>query len=104
MAALLLAVAHIFMTTRLYEDLTIQALWFAGTGLGVFAVGLVNVLALQAPTMLGRALALLANLLTTILMILLYWLHPAGQILFGLALFAVLSVCTLTAFLRPIPT
>lgn len=94
-AALLLAVGHIFMTTRMYADLTVPALWFAGTGLEVFAVGLLNLLALQTPTGLGRALALAANVMTTVLMALLYWLHPAGQVLFGLVLFALLTLCAL---------
>lgn len=97
-AALLLAVGHIYMTTRLYADLTVPALWFAGTGVGVFAVGLLNLLALREPTGLGRVLALAANVMTTVLMALLYWLHPAGQILFGLVLFAVLTLCALAGF------
>ncbi|WP_377368566.1 hypothetical protein [Phenylobacterium ferrooxidans] len=36
--------------------------------------------------------------MTTVLMALLYWLHPAGQILFGLVLFAVLTLCALAGF------
>lgn len=96
-AALLLAVGHIYMTTRMYPDLTVPALWFAGTGLGLLAVGLLNLLTLREPTGLGRGLALATNVMTTILMALLYWLHPAGQILFGLVLFVVLTLCALAA-------
>ncbi|MDO8801652.1 hypothetical protein [Phenylobacterium sp.] len=33
--------------------------------------------------------------MTTVLMALLYWLHPAGQVLFGLVLFALLTLCAL---------
>ncbi|MDP2011303.1 MAG: hypothetical protein Q8K11_14110 [Phenylobacterium sp.] len=96
-AALLLAVGHIYMTTRLYADLTVPALWFAGTGLGLFAIGLLNLLALRERTGLGRGLALATNVMTTIFMTLLYWLHPAGQVLFGLVLFAILTLCALAA-------
>ena len=96
-AALLLAVAHIYMTTRLYSDLTVPALWFAGTGLGLFAVALLNLLALREPTGLSRGLTLAANVMTTTFMALLYWLHQAGQVLFGLVLFAVLTLCALAS-------
>lgn len=100
-AALLLSMLHLFVTTRLYSTVTLPALWFAGTGLALFAVGLLNLVALRAPSRFSSLLALIANLMTTIFMLLLYTVHPAAQVSFGIGLFVVLSGCAIALLRRP---
>jgi hypothetical protein len=99
-AALLLSLVHVFLTTRIYSALTVPALWFAGTGLALFAVALLNILALRMPTKLAVALVLVANLMTTTFMLLLYSIHPDAQVSFGIALFVVLSSCSVALLSR----
>ena len=99
-AALLLSIVHLFVTTRIYPTLTLPALWFAGPGLALFAIGLLNVVALRTPTRLSSLLVLIANLMTAIFMLLLYSVHPAAQVSFGIGLFVVLSCCSIALLRR----
>lgn len=93
-AAALLSLLHLFVATRIYRDLTVDALWFSGTGLALLAIALINLLRLSEPTRLSAIVALAANVLTMTFMVLLASVHPAPQVFFGLALFVALTLCS----------
>lgn len=93
-AAALLSLVHLFVATRIYPAVTVEALWFSGTGLALLAVALINLLRLREPTRLSAIVASAVNVLTTIFMVVLASIHPAPQVLFGLALFVALTLCS----------
>lgn len=94
-AALLLGLAHVAYTGRLHQALTLDALWFAGTGLALIAIALLNITALRAEGRASPGLVLAGNLATTGFLVLLWTVHQAPQVMAGLVLFVVLTGCAL---------
>ena len=92
-AALLLGGVHVAYTARLHHDLTLDALWFAGTGLALIAIALLNITALRAEGRGSPGLVLAANLVTTGFFALIWTVHEAPQVMAGLVLFVVLTGC-----------
>ncbi|HMB24097.1 MAG TPA: hypothetical protein VKP08_14740 [Anaerolineales bacterium] len=91
-----LGILHTVLTPLFYSSLTEDALWFAGTGLGLLFLGLFNLAMLRAPA--AHELCLAANILGSVFGILIVVVMPAPQAL--LALLAFLGVTVGCVFAR----
>jgi hypothetical protein len=76
---LLLGVGHMTATPAFYPGFTAEALWFAGTGLALVFLGLLNLTATQTPGKTGMILCLLANALASVYGVLIPMLVPEPQ-------------------------
>lgn len=63
---ILLGVGHTIMTPVFYHQLTLDALWFAGTGLALIFLGILNVFAIKTAITIINTVCICANLLVTI--------------------------------------
>jgi len=63
---LLLGVGHTLMTLVLYSAFSADMLWFAGTGLALICLGLLNVIALQTKLSWVFLIVILANVIATL--------------------------------------
>jgi len=75
---------HILLTPLFYSGFTIDALWFAGTGLGTLFLGLLNLAVLHAPARAALDLCLLANIIGSVYGILIVIILPEPQALLAL--------------------
>ncbi|MEL6366120.1 MAG: hypothetical protein AAFR11_14885 [Pseudomonadota bacterium] len=88
--AALLGLGHLGLTAAIYDAPSLEALWFAGSGLAFFAVALGN-LAEPGPSRAARIIRLAQNLTMVGFFTAARTLLPAPQVGVGLALFLVLS-------------
>lgn len=59
---LALGLIHTLLTSLFYPAFNTDALWFAGTGLGLIFLGLLNLVMVRAPTLASINLCLMGNL------------------------------------------
>ena len=91
-AAVALGLGHLAVTFLAFERMSLDALWFAGSGLAIILGGIINLFALLAShDSAGRALLGIANLAMTAFVALILFLAPEPQVIIGLILFAGLT-------------
>jgi hypothetical protein len=94
-----LGCAHLLFTLHDYDEFSLGAMWFAGSGLAIVFAGFLNVAHLRGAgrDRLVRALALLANVVCALLFAAALSLMRQPQVLVGLALFAFAAFAAATA-------
>ena len=99
-SALLIAlgVVHAAMTPVFYGRFSHNALWFAGSGLAMIFVGMLNITLSRdvVRDRLVRAFCYAANLLTVVFGFLMVTVNHEPQVIFG---FVLIALMTVTAFL-----
>jgi MFS-type transporter involved in bile tolerance (Atg22 family) len=93
-----LGVVHTALTPAFYSRLTPNAMWFAGAGLAVVFVGILNVILGRdaGRDSIVRVLCYVANLLTAAFGVLIVVVDTEPQVIFGMML---ILIITTTAFL-----
>lgn len=93
-----LGVVHTALTPVFYENFSHNALWFAGSGLAMIFVGLLNITLSRdvGRDRLVRACCYAANLLIVVFGFLMVAVNREGQVIFGLVLIVLM---TITAFM-----
>ncbi len=85
-----LGILHTLLTPLFYSGFTTDALWFAGTGLGLLFLGLFNLAVLKSGAQAALNLCLIANIIGSLYGILIVIILPEPQAF--LALLAFLGV------------
>lgn len=93
LSGLLLGVLHLALTLPIYGRLSLEALWFAGSGLAVVCCALMNVGALRSSAPFSRWAAVIANLLIAGFFAAAWPLLPSPQVAAGIIIFVVLAAC-----------
>lgn len=88
---LLLGVLHLALTLPMYGRLSLEALWFAGSGLAVVCCGLMNVVALRSRPPLTRWAVVTANLLIAGFFAAAWPLLPGPQVAAGFVIFIIMA-------------
>lgn len=88
---LLLGVLHLTFTLPIYGRLTLEALWFAGSGLAVVCCALMNVVAMRNSAPSSRWAVVIANLLIAGFFAAAWPLLPSPQVAAGFLVFAILA-------------
>lgn len=88
---LLLGVLHLTFTLPIYGRLSLEALWFAGSGLAVVCCALMNVLALRSSGPSSRWAVVIANLLIAGFFATAWPLLPSPQVAAGFMIFIILA-------------
>jgi len=88
---LLLGVLHLTFTLPIYGDLSLEALWFAGSGLAVVCCALMNGVALRSGSPSSRWAVVIANLLIAGFFAAAWPLLPSPQVAAGFMIFIVLA-------------
>ena len=85
-----LGCAHLLFTLHDYDEFSLDAMWFFGSGLALVFAGFLNVAHLRATgrDTLVRALTVLTNVLCTLLFVAALSLMRQPQVFVGVALFA----------------
>lgn len=99
----LLGVVHIVFTLHDYDDFTLDALWFAGSGLGIVFAGFLN-LALAKGAGKDRlllTLVLITNLICAVLFGAALFLMRQPQVFLGVLLFVFATATTLMLWRKP---
>jgi hypothetical protein len=93
-----LGIVHTSLTPMFYGRLSLNALWFAGSGLTMIFLGLLNIGVNRSMgrDRLMRILCRAANVVTTVFGVLLVTLDSEPQVIFGLVL---IILMTATAFM-----
>jgi len=78
-AGLLLGVAHTSLTVHFYRSFSLDALWFAGTGLAFILAAVMNLVRRSSDSRLAAVTSFLANLVLTLYAILIVLKLPAPQ-------------------------
>jgi Na+/glutamate symporter len=94
--AVLLGAAHLALTWPVYRAATLEALWFAGSGLAVLSTALLNIQALRQGGRRHRWLLFLANLVMAAFFAAAWPLLKGPQVALGFALFLGLAAFALT--------
>lgn len=84
---LLLGLLHLALTLPIYGRLTLEALWFAGSGLAIVCCALMNFVALRNTSLSSRWAVVLANLLITGFFAAAWQMLPSPQVAAGFAIF-----------------
>lgn len=79
-----LGILHTLLTPLFYSAFTIDALWFAGTGLGLLFLGLFNLAVLKPGVQAALNLCLTANIIGFVYSILLVIILPEPQVFLAL--------------------
>lgn len=91
-AAVLLGVGHLSLAALMFERLSLDALWFAGSGLAIVLGGMINMFAQFAHYGTGgRTVLGIANLVTMAFFALALTIVPEPQVVVGLILFGALA-------------
>lgn len=90
---LLLGLLHLTLTLPIYGRLSLEALWFAGSGLAVVCAALMNIVALRSRPPLTRWAVVTANLLIAGFFAAAWPLLPSPQVAVGFVIFIVLAAC-----------
>ena len=88
---LLLGVLHLTVTLPIYGRLSLEALWFAGSGLAVVCCALMNVVALRSSAPSSRWAVVIANLLIAGFFAAAWPLLPSPQVAAGLIIFVIFA-------------
>lgn len=93
-----LGTVHAALTPMFYGRFSLNALWFAGSGLTMIFLGFLNIAMRRAAgrDRLVQILCYAANLITTIFGVLLVTVDNEPQVIFGLVLIVLMTV---TAFM-----
>jgi hypothetical protein len=93
-----LGVVHTALTHVFYGRFSLNALWFAGSGLTMIFLGFLNIALSRAvgQDRLVQILCYIANLITTVFGILLVTVDSEPQVIFG---FVLIVLMTVTAFM-----
>ena len=95
MLAGLLGIIHLALTPLVYASLTIDALWFVGTGMAIVAAAAANVIAGKTPG-LGVRMSLAAiNIAMSGFFAAAWLVLPGPQVIIGGLLFLSLALCSL---------
>lgn len=94
---LLLGVLHLTLTLPMYGRLSLEALWFAGSGIAVICCALMNIAALRNSPPLTRWAVVTMNLLIAGFFAAAWPLLPGPQVAAGFIIFIILA-----AFFGPI--
>lgn len=101
-AAGLLGIGHLALTPLLYQNWTIDSLWFVGTGLAMLFGAGANLLGITTSGRIGRAGLVLMNMAMTVFFASAWPVLPEPQVIVGGALFAGLVVsAALSSFYAP---
>lgn len=91
--AVVLGLGHLSIAAMSFEQLSFDALWFAGSGLAIVVAGLFNLFALGASVDRKGGLILgIANLATSGFFAMALSIMPAPQVIVGLILFGGLTM------------
>jgi hypothetical protein len=92
-----LGCTHLAFTAMEYDSLSLDSVWFLGSGLAIVFAGFLNVAVIRnnGDDRMVRALSLIANLTLAGLFAATLFLMRPPQVFVGLALFAIASVCVL---------
>lgn len=93
----LLGVAHLAYSAVLYDSLTLNALWFVGTGLAVICVALNNLLE-PSNSLRGKFINAVQNMTMAAYFVVVLTILPAPQVIIGIMLFSILLVISLIDF------
>lgn len=93
LSGLLLGVLHLAFTLPIYGRLSLEALWFAGSGLAVVCCALMNVVALCSSARSSRWAVVIANLLIAGFFAAAWPLLPSPQVAAGFIIFILLAAC-----------
>ena len=99
-AGAFLGALHVALTVVFYRHVSLEALWFAGAGLGVVSVATMNIVALRAGDQSSPLILLAANTAMASFFTAAWLLMKAPQAALGVVLFAGLALCTLLRALR----
>ena len=99
----LLGALHVALTAVLYRHASLDALWFGGTGLGIAAVAVVNMVGLRAGDRSSPKIILAANTAMAAYFGYVWTFMNAPQVALGFVLFAGLAVCSAVRALK-VPT
>lgn len=94
MSVLILGLAHIAFTPVFFKTFTLDALWFAGTGLSFVFLGLLHLIRRTSSSSLSLFLSFIASLAATVFSGLIVIKMPAPQAFVAIAVNAMLSVST----------
>ena len=92
-----LGIVHVLFTIHAYGRWTLNAMWFAGSGLALVFAGFLNLALLRAgrSDLVVRLLCLFTNLLVALLFTAALLLLTEPQVYLGLALFIFETICVL---------
>lgn len=93
----LLGLVHIALTPLVYSDWTIEALWFAGSGLAIVVAATANFVRFQSSGVGSRWLVTAINLAMGCFFAAAWLVLPGPQVILGGVLFLCLAICSLTA-------
>lgn len=96
-AAMLLGTAHMALTPFAYPTWTIDALWFAGSGLAMLTGAAANIIGRDTASRSSRTMLMLVNMAMTGFFLSAWLVLPAPQVIVGGLLFAGLAVLQLKA-------
>jgi hypothetical protein len=88
---LLLGVLHLTLTLPMYGRLSLEALWFAGSGLAIVCCALMNIAALRNSPPLTRWAVVTMNLLISGFFAAAWPVLPAPQVAIGFIIFLILA-------------
>lgn len=90
-SGLLLGVLHLTLTLPIYGRLSLEALWFAGSGLAVVCCALMNLVALRSSAPPARLAVVIANLLIAGFFAAAWPLLPSPQVAVGFTIFTLMA-------------
>lgn len=96
----LLGALHVGLTVALYRQASLEALWFAGAGLAIAAVSVMNIVALRAGDRSSPAILFVANTVMACFFAAAWTLMKAPQVALGFVLFMGLAVCSASKSLK----
>lgn len=95
MLAGLLGIAHLALTPLIYASLTIDALWFVGTGMAMVIAAAANVIAGKIPEVGVRMSLAAINVAMSGFFAAAWLVLPGPQVILGGLLFLGLALCSL---------
>ena len=93
-------IIHTALTPLFYPAGGEDPLWFAGSGLALIMLGLLNLARRAAPYPRVRQLSAAGNLVGVVYMIIVTTMLPAPHVMFILVMLAIATICSLST---PIP-
>lgn len=96
----LLGTLHVALTAVLYQYPSLEALWFAGTGLGILAVAAVNIVGLRASDRSSLGIVFASNAVMVGFFFSVWTLMKAPQVALGFVLFIGLAIFSALRTLR----
>ena len=91
-AAMLLGTAHMALTPFAYSTWTVDALWFAGSGLAMLTGAAANIIGRDAASRSSHFMLMLVNMAMTGFFVSAWLVLPAPQVVVGGLLFAGLAI------------